>query len=224
MASPIDWYRSFYCIVLLTTLFVSSCYWQPFPLDTPLSTPWAENITTFAEALNSTLSANYTGPIPTVIRAVDRCWCDLSFGGFFFPFNVSSWERVSVLRLKSELEGQQRAPSALTTQVLDTLNGTFSTTTSAPTSPAAAGRNTTGEPLIFRARRLDLSSIRKLLRRRAYRAHGGEEQSSPSSEATSDSDSIPESDLSRDYVASARELDLRPYGLDIVINYDWTNL
>jgi len=99
----------FYCIILLTTLFISSCYWQPFPLDTPLSTPWSENITTFAEALNSTLSTNYSLPYPTVIRAVDRCWCDLTSGSFFEPFNVSQWEHLSVERLKDSLEKKQKA-------------------------------------------------------------------------------------------------------------------
>ncbi|KAF8973814.1 hypothetical protein BDZ97DRAFT_395952 [Flammula alnicola] len=97
----------FYCIVLLTTLFISSCYWQPFPIDSPLTTPWSENITTFAEALNTTLMANYAKPLPTVMRAVDRCWCDFSGGGFFEPFNVSHWEYLSVQRLRQDLERQK---------------------------------------------------------------------------------------------------------------------
>ena len=99
----------FYCIVLLSTLFISSCYWQPFPLDTQLSVPWADNITTFAEALTSALPSNYTQPLPVVIRPVDRCWCDLSSGGLFKPFNVSHWEHQSVMKLKAELIGQQAA-------------------------------------------------------------------------------------------------------------------
>lgn len=213
---------SFYCIVLLTTLFVSSCYWQPFPLDTPLSTPWAENITTFAEALNSSLSANYTSPIPKVIRAVDRCWCDLSFGGFFAPFNVSNWERISVLRLKNELEGQQRAQlllqQSLSAEVADTLNGTFSPNASAPTPAAPTRRNTTGQPLIFRLPNLKLSSLRTLLKPQAYQP-----EESPSANAL-DSDSKTDAGLSRGYISSAHELDLRPYGIDIVIDYDWTRL
>ena len=94
---------SFYCIVLLSPLFVTSCYWQPFPLDTPLAAPWSPNITSFSDALNASLSLNTTRPIPTVIRAVDRCWCDFS-NGFFEPFNVSHWEFVTVHRLKTELE------------------------------------------------------------------------------------------------------------------------
>ncbi|KAJ3576266.1 hypothetical protein NP233_g516 [Leucocoprinus birnbaumii] len=97
----------FYCIILLTTLFISSCYWQPFPTDTPLSTPWSENISTFADAINATLSPNL--PHPSVIRAADRCWCDLTSGAFFEPFNVSHWEHLSVQRLKDSLEKRQKA-------------------------------------------------------------------------------------------------------------------
>lgn len=94
--------------MLLTTLFISSCYWQPFPLDSPLATPWSENITTFAEALNATLMPNYSQPLPNVIRAADRCWCDFSAGGLFEPFNISRWEHVSVERLREQLERQER--------------------------------------------------------------------------------------------------------------------
>jgi hypothetical protein len=93
--------------VLLTTLFVSSCYWQPFPIDNPLIAPWSESITTFAEAINASLPSNYTTPLPTAMRAVDRCWCDFS-GGFFEPFNISHWEFLSVQKVSQELRRQQR--------------------------------------------------------------------------------------------------------------------
>ncbi|KAF8912914.1 hypothetical protein CPB84DRAFT_1833251 [Gymnopilus junonius] len=97
----------FYCIVLLTTLFISSCYWQPFPIDSPLTSPWSPNVTTFAEALNATLKSNHSVSLPTVMHAVDRCWCDLSSEGFFEPFNVSHWEYLSVKRLSLQLERQK---------------------------------------------------------------------------------------------------------------------
>ncbi|KAJ3920263.1 hypothetical protein F5877DRAFT_38524, partial [Lentinula edodes] len=97
----------FYCIILLSTLFVSTCYWSPIPLDAPLSVPWAENITTFREGLTSTLSPSYSKPLPSMIQPADRCWCDLSTAGFFEPFNTSLWERISVEKLKDTLERQQ---------------------------------------------------------------------------------------------------------------------
>lgn len=34
-----DFFDSFYCIILLTALFISSCYWQPIPTNSPLSNP-----------------------------------------------------------------------------------------------------------------------------------------------------------------------------------------
>ena len=112
MSAPTNFYHSFYCIILLTTLFISTCYWQPFPVDTPLSTPWAENITTFAAALNATLMANYSRPLPPVIRAVDRCWCDLGAGGLFEPYNISQWEHNTVRRLVKDLERDARIEDA----------------------------------------------------------------------------------------------------------------
>ncbi|KAL1749137.1 hypothetical protein HDZ31DRAFT_59724 [Schizophyllum fasciatum] len=92
----------FYCIILISTIFVSSCYWQPLPIDSPLTVPWADNVTTFADALRATIAADHRRlrrPFPAYIRPLDRCWCDLS-GGLLEPFNVSRWERNSVLALR----------------------------------------------------------------------------------------------------------------------------
>ncbi|KAJ8703138.1 hypothetical protein PTI98_001788 [Pleurotus ostreatus] len=100
----------FYCIILLTTLFISSCYWQPFTLDTPLAIPWSENITTFGAALNATLSKDLQNiTLPSTIRVIDRCWCDFSTNGFFEPYNVTQWEWNSVDKLKTDLEKQAAA-------------------------------------------------------------------------------------------------------------------
>ncbi|KAJ4485504.1 hypothetical protein J3R30DRAFT_3439978 [Lentinula aciculospora] len=98
----------FYCIILLATLFVSTCYWSPISLDAPLSVPWTENIKTFGEALKSTLPSSYSKHLPSVIQPADRCWCDLSTAGFFEPFNTSQWERLSVEKLRNSLERQQK--------------------------------------------------------------------------------------------------------------------
>jgi len=100
----------FYCIVLLTALFVSSCYWQPLPLDSPLSIPWSENITTFSDALNASipLSASPSHK-PAIIKLVDRCWCDLTFGELFEPFNVKRWEAKSLDRLRAEMERERES-------------------------------------------------------------------------------------------------------------------
>lgn len=198
----------------MTTLFISSCYWQPFPLDTPLSTPWSENITTFAEALNASLCSNYTGSIPTVIRAVDRCWCDLSTGGFFVPFNVSNWERASVLRLKDELERKQQ--QADSDETLSTLNGTLSIS-SLPESETSSVSPTT-ERFAFHLPHLSLSSIRGFVKRR--HSSGASPSSTPPSTSSQSEDKPSSADTS---TTSSRELDLRPYGINLVIDYDWSH-
>ncbi|KAF4618032.1 hypothetical protein D9613_012851 [Agrocybe pediades] len=96
----------FYCIILLTTLYFSSCHWQPFPIGSQLAVPWSESITTFTDALNATLGQNYSQPLPSVMRAVDRCWCDFSSGSLFEPFNVSRWEYLSVQQVVADILGK----------------------------------------------------------------------------------------------------------------------
>ena len=84
-------------------MFMASCYWSPVPIDTPLNTPWSDNITTFADALLSRIPNIPTDMIPTAVPIVDRCWCDFS-GGLFEPFNTTRWEANSVEKLARELE------------------------------------------------------------------------------------------------------------------------
>ncbi len=59
-----------------------------------------------------TLMANYSRPLPPVIRAVDRCWCDLGAGGLFEPYNISQWEHNTVRRLVKDLERDARIEDA----------------------------------------------------------------------------------------------------------------
>lgn len=104
---------SFYCIILLITLFLSTCYWSPISLDSSLSEPWAENITTFGEALNSTLASSYPKPLPSVFLPADRCWCDISTDGFFEPFSTLQWEKLSIQKLRDSLLRQEKIEEIL---------------------------------------------------------------------------------------------------------------
>ncbi|KAG6840856.1 hypothetical protein C0991_003727 [Blastosporella zonata] len=220
----------FYCIVLLTTLFVSSCYWQPFPLDSPLSTPWAENITTFAEALSNSLGPSYSKPLPDIIQAVDRCWCDFSAGGFFEPFNVTHWEHVSIERLKEDLERNQKLEDAFLKK-----KETGNNTQALPTPTAVGFFNLTmpqtaaPESSTFKTTSRDLRSIFRLLQ---YALKG---DSSPSplphaptpTSTTSSPDAIIPSTRPRPHPEAnnaliRREYDLRPYGLGILVDFGWT--
>ncbi|KAI0307443.1 hypothetical protein B0F90DRAFT_1673590 [Multifurca ochricompacta] len=93
----------FYCIILLTALFLSSCYWQPIPLTSAVSSSWATNAT-FATTLAAILSSPIAAPLPAVIRLADRCWCDVSSSRLFEPFDIARWERTSVEQLKEGVE------------------------------------------------------------------------------------------------------------------------
>lgn len=103
---------SFYCIVLLTALFLSTCYWPPVALDTSLTIPWSDNVTTYADALLSLMPELPKEELPSDIAIVDHCWCDLSSGKFFEPFDMTRWEVESVVRLKEELQTQHRQEQA----------------------------------------------------------------------------------------------------------------
>ncbi|KAF5377302.1 hypothetical protein D9615_006381 [Tricholomella constricta] len=224
----------FYCIVLLTTLFVSSCYWQPFPLDSPLSTPWSDNITTFAEALNSTLALKYSRPLPNVMRAVDRCWCDFSAGGFFEPFNVTHWEYVSVQRLKDDFEHQQKVDEAALKQK-ETLKDVSASVTPShndtmPRTPAP-GPSSTSIPL--KSAKISSRDIRSILRLFHY-ALKGESTPSPSPSADTPTPRSSVLDAAMTPMPSPppcseekcplirKEYDLRPYGLGILVDFGWT--
>ena len=87
---------------------MSSCYWPPVPLESNLSVPWAANITTYADALASMLPNLPEDMKPKDVPMQDRCWCDLTDTGFFEQFNVTDWERRSILNLKEKLEVQLR--------------------------------------------------------------------------------------------------------------------
>ncbi|KAF9456796.1 hypothetical protein BDZ94DRAFT_1274742 [Collybia nuda] len=207
----------FYCIVLLTTLFVSSCYWQPFPLDSPLSSPWDNNITTFAEALNATITSSYPKPLPDVMQTVDRCWCDFSAGGFFEPFNVSHWEHVSIERLKEELEHRQKAEDTVS-QTMESLDVPTETVLMPRT---AAPSPTTAQTQNARTTSIDYWALLfyPFYSRPNHRHERMPEPSTPRTSASSNpklsSHSITSLPLIR------KEYDLRPYGLGIVVDFGW---
>ncbi|KAK0208199.1 hypothetical protein DFS33DRAFT_420687 [Desarmillaria ectypa] len=187
----------FYCIILIASLFISSCYWQPFSLDTPLTNPWAENITTYSHALSASLSSlPHRAQMPTTIRAVDRCWCDLSSGAFFEPFNMSRWEHNTVNRLKDDLERQWKAESANATIDITQMNVEF--------LPSDTSRNI-------------VESIWSMITR------SSSELSDPASVVadTLTSDHAT-SDAEAKHSLFRRQYDLRRYGVDMTIDLSWS--
>lgn len=89
-----------HCIIVLATLFVTSCYWSAIPANTISSEVF--------DQLNITLT-NSTDPQWTPsntpkelkwdqpIQLLSRCWCDFTRNPFFDNLDVSVWERDSVL-------------------------------------------------------------------------------------------------------------------------------
>jgi len=213
----------FYCIVLLTTLFVSSCYWQPFPLDNPLTTPWSQNITTFADALKTSLPANSTPAFPSVMRAVDRCWCDFT-GSFFESFNVSHWEYLSVLKVSQDLERKRRnavTPDAVSTNKQESSAAVHSTNTDTQESFLS---DILWHILFFPFSLQTSNKIDSLLPKvsspdRASTIASIGVGTPPESLPTTNPGTVPFT--TSNVISPGREYDLRPYGVGLVVDLGW---
>ncbi|KAI0063224.1 hypothetical protein BV25DRAFT_1824800 [Artomyces pyxidatus] len=111
----------FYCILLLTALFLSSCYWQPVPVDAPLSNAWITatnaSINTFADALAMVGVDMSVDTRPAVVRLADRCWCELATSRLFEPFDIARWEHASVEAIKESMDRDARVVSNATASV-----------------------------------------------------------------------------------------------------------
>ena len=193
----------FYCVILLAALFLSSCYWQAFPADAPLTVPWSDNITTFGEALNATLPPKYATPSP-LVRVIDRCWCDLA-PGLFEPFDVKRWEMASVERAKNEIikraDDQGDSDEA-------------STTTEAP-SPVEAGAPVAPSS----------ASKRSLLSQFFWwdsSKKAGSESASGSAEPSAKKDAASGKDATVARELQPGEYDLGRFGFDLIIDTRWS--
>ncbi|KAI6136991.1 hypothetical protein F5141DRAFT_1077971 [Pisolithus sp. B1] len=215
----------FYCIVLLAALFLSSCYWQSFPLHAPLSAPWADNITTFHEALNASVSQKLDAYelTPPIIRVPDRCWCDFTFG-VFEPYDVQKWERDSVERAVAEIENQLKARLASPpdeTEFASTLDSGAGSVSRSQVSPGEL------HTVLWKE---SLSIFRNLFTRR--RSNGVIPVSTPDTPRTLDTTSKAPAEPPpavqasrpglRDEALFPGQLDLRPYGFDVVLDFRWS--
>jgi hypothetical protein len=186
------------------------------------------NITTFSEALSAIVPSqehdylsngdnNRNNKWPTVIRLIDRCWCDFSSGSFFEPFNVSEWEFASVMRLKKELAmDRERARASQRERELkedaEPERNSEATGFAAPTPPPAPrpSSSTTSE----KDKKGAFGVIRSAFWRAPPKAHRlPDSLSSSSAEA-----SLPEEARQ----VAPGEFDLQPYGFDLVLDFRWT--
>ncbi|KAL4068420.1 hypothetical protein V8B97DRAFT_1975619 [Scleroderma yunnanense] len=211
----------FYCIILLAALFLSSCYWQSFPLDARLSVPWAENITTFYEALDASVPLNldlheFTPPI---IRVADRCWCDFA-SGVFEPYDVQKWERDSVERTVADMEKQHKERTASDSDEM-THTETKPDGETLPESHSQVSQNG------FTAKE-SFSILRSLFSRRSSSVVSLTETSDtlePSETHSSSQPSVsssPQAVLPEDVLILPGQLDMRPYGFGVILDFRWS--
>ena len=225
---------SFYCVMLLTALFLSSCYWQPVPIKTSLAYPWSDNTTTFSDAL-SALSIPQNGR-PTVVRLLDRCWCDLSSSKLFEPFDIAGWERASVERVKEDMERDERETRRLSMGDEKVRGATENEGAVDGEELAAAGSQSPkvgiSSPSADRSqeeqvvKRKGITSILRSLSLPRQTVDLGHKPSKPVLQPQEiapilETTPIP-SPLTEKRPLLRREYDLRPYGLAMIIDFGWS--
>ena len=133
---------------------------------------------------------------------MDRCWCDLTFGELFEPFNVKRWEANSLDRLRAEMEREQESEGEGTHQSKKQKEGSESTA-------ALAGDNSVSKREGLKSKGA-LSTLRGVFWRR-------------------DSDSTTSDDLHDTFNINTSstptrqgELNLLSSGFDLVLDFKWS--
>ncbi|KAL5495817.1 hypothetical protein ACEPAI_1281 [Sanghuangporus weigelae] len=238
----------FYCMMLLTAPFTSSCYWQAVPIDSPLSRP-VGSATTFREAIlansslldtsalksqdpSSSLSANLElkplngstkldGLLPPAIQPLDRCWCNIfSRSGLFEPTDVSRWEMENVLVARNAIEIRAKNAAERNSECLS--GGEESTeevgTSEGPTSVDGNVEDADG------GSSFSLRGLRELLSEPTltpfeepdvHESHHTDPEASPITDFSISPTPTRRLKLLRPYY------DLRPYGIDITLDFHW---
>ena len=215
---------SFYCIILLAALFLSSCYWQSFPLDAHLSVPWADNITTFSEALNATMPPHLSilDSAPPIVRVADRCWCDFA-SGLFEPYDVQKWERDSIQRAVDQIERQWKQSLEP-----DHDNSENATATADPSHHELQRTATT--PNVSNMRNETLSS----LLRSFFSIRSNKSEPSTMSTPSNDTTPLPvapvepsepsaiEPSILLEPLLQPGQFDMRPFGFELIFDFRWS--
>lgn len=202
---------SFYCIILLTALFLSSCYWQPVPLDSSLSSSWATNAT-FATVLTAALSSSVTAPLPAVIRLADRCWCDVSSSRLFEPFDIARWERTSIEQLKEGLERDAASAEQLSSAIGESNEG----------DRATNGTGSIVEPQLSISEPPSHTSVLSTSPQPSSVNTPAEKSSTHQIPAEPPLSNGPPVVPNVDLPLFRRKYDLRPYGFSMILDFGWT--
>lgn len=199
----------------MTAMFLSSCYWPPVPLETSLSTPWSSNITTFSDALLSIVPDVPPELMPTEIPIVEHCWCDITSGKFFEPFNFTQWEVNSVQRLKEEVVRRIRERGKIATSGRST-DGAIGLRESEKQEHSAMSRLTSMWGTVWQFTRTpqpepstNASSTISTNGRDGQRENLNSSSTSPIL--------LPRPSFFR------KEYDLRPYGFGMVVDFGWAS-
>ncbi|KAG1908535.1 uncharacterized protein F5891DRAFT_993555 [Suillus fuscotomentosus] len=215
----------FYCIVLLGALFLSSCYWQSFPLETRLSIPWSSTITTFYDALNVTLPPNFDlrEHTPPIIRVNDRCWCDFT-SGVFESYDMQKWERESVERLAADMVQQMKDRAEKLTAEEELPNAEEETSSPEETHLSAIHHTVH----VISTQKSTLSALRSMFGQTEAQASPSIADMEPSTTTiptpttTSVSSSKPSLMSSPLPPRRPLEYDLNPYGFDLILDFHWS--
>ncbi|KAF8557397.1 hypothetical protein OG21DRAFT_1482271 [Imleria badia] len=212
----------FYCIILLAALFLSSCYWQSFPLDAHLSVPWADNITTFSEALSAAMPPHLDTlySTPPIVRVADRCWCDFASGPFE-PYDVQKWERDSIQKAVAHIERQWK--QSLEPDSVPSANATIP---AEPTHLELQRPSTT--PNVSRIRNETLSSIFRSLFSIRSKKSEPHPLSTPTVDTTTPPPETPtepsavEPSIPAEPLLAPGQLDMRPFGFELIFDFRWS--
>lgn len=219
---------SFYCMVLLTALFASSCYWQPLPSDSPLTYPLG-NATTFAEALNASYTQIFAPapiapppPMPHAVQLIDRCWCAVgaSARSIFDPVDLVKWERDSVERTVRRMGKKNQRPDVEAVEEQE--NGVADSQSqehSPEESSAQHDRRTRLRHLLHRLR--DIVGLFPPRTAAPTRLETTASPSQSSAQAPSSSESEPPTTPPTPLPLLRREYNLHPYGFDMVLDFGW---
>lgn len=89
-----------HCIIVLATLFMTSCYWSAVPANTISSAVFDRlniTLTDSADPLWSPSNGVRELNLHQPIQLLSRCWCDFTRTPFFDNLDVQAWERDSVI-------------------------------------------------------------------------------------------------------------------------------
>ncbi|KLO08186.1 hypothetical protein SCHPADRAFT_944675 [Schizopora paradoxa] len=216
----------FYCMILMTALFSSTCYWQPISTNTLLTNPIGD-ARTFGDAISANLTMydeeNRIKYAPAMIQLIDRCWCDFGLwstsvegdgkrGDIFSPRDVSRWENASIQVARKDYARKLKESKKESTVGDESASiGEKGAGEVDESKTVDNTRSSTDSPFLWRLWDDIFQSTPSSLN------HSSQEQAPSESQNDTIIPDIPSNES-----WFRREYDLRKHGLDIVIDFSWS--